>query len=312
MWTEFEEGGYSFYYPGTGDEVSLTGCVYSGSVTLPAEILHDGVKYKITSVSGFGDNTALSSVVIPNGVILIADNAFAGCTNLSSVSLPSASLGEIGSSAFKNCTKLTSISLPSSLTTIGSEAFAGTGLTTISIPNSVTEMNSTAFSGCANLASVTIGSGLTKIESGMFQNCCKIQNLVIPSNITSIESSALSGCSGLVSLTIPESVEAFGAYVFVDCTGKLTINCNIPNPPSYDMGVFHGSQFTEIVIGNQVKYIGWNAIGRDANSTLTSLTIGNNVETIGNGAFHDCTGLTTVIIPNSVKTMGSGIFRGCI
>ena len=36
-----------------------------------------------------------------------------------------------------------------------------------------------------------------------------------------------------------------------------------------------------------------------------------NVTSIGNGAFRDCTGLTDIKIPASVASIGEGAFSGC-
>ena len=44
---------------------------------------------------------------------------------------------------------------------------------------------------------------------------------------------------------------------------------------------------------------------------ITSVTIGNNVTSIGNYAFYVCTGLTSVTIPNSVTSIGNSAFSGC-
>ena len=44
---------------------------------------------------------------------------------------------------------------------------------------------------------------------------------------------------------------------------------------------------------------------------LTSVTIPNSVTSIGEGAFGDCTGLTSVTIPNSVTSIGERAFYGC-
>ncbi len=41
------------------------------------------------------------------------------------------------------------------------------------------------------------------------------------------------------------------------------------------------------------------------------MTIGNNVESIGNYAFAYCTGLTGVTIPDSVTDIGEGAFTDC-
>ena len=45
--------------------------------------------------------------------------------------------------------------------------------------------------------------------------------------------------------------------------------------------------------------------------SIKSLTIGENVKTIGSQAFSGCSGLTSVSIPNSVTSIGSSAFRGC-
>ena len=46
-------------------------------------------------------------------------------------------------------------------------------------------------------------------------------------------------------------------------------------------------------------------------SGLTSVTIPNSVTNIGNNAFYNCSGLTSVTIPDSVTSNGNGAFSGC-
>ena len=45
---------------------------------------------------------------------------------------------------------------------------------------------------------------------------------------------------------------------------------------------------------------------------ITSITIGGNVNTIGDEAFAGCSGLTSVTIPSNVTSIGKGIFKKCI
>ena len=54
----------------------------------------------------------------------IGDNAFAGCSTLASVELPS-TITKIGSGAFSNCTNLINISVPNSIESIAQNAFDG-------------------------------------------------------------------------------------------------------------------------------------------------------------------------------------------
>ena len=71
------------------------------------------------------------NTIIPKSIISIGDNAFLGCTGLTSVSIPN-SVTAIGDYAFDGCYGLTSVTIPNSVTFIGSEAFYGcSGLTEI-------------------------------------------------------------------------------------------------------------------------------------------------------------------------------------
>ncbi|MDO4320655.1 MAG: leucine-rich repeat domain-containing protein, partial [Bacteroidales bacterium] len=63
-----------------------------------------------------------TSVVIPNTVTTISNNAFQQCGNLTSISIPN-SVKTIGSAAFFGCTKLTSVSLGNSIQSIGYRTF---------------------------------------------------------------------------------------------------------------------------------------------------------------------------------------------
>ncbi len=102
------------------------------------------------------DKSVSGGIVIPSElggcpVTSITDGAFAGCTELTGVTIPE-SVKKLGQSAFSGCTGLTSISLPDSLTLIGSYAFFGCAeLSEITIPSSVTSIGESAFFICDKL-----------------------------------------------------------------------------------------------------------------------------------------------------------------
>ena len=100
-------------------------------------------------------------------VTSIGDKAFAGCTDLTSISL-SQGLTSIGEMAFYECKGLTSISLQKGLISIGKSAFGGCGLTSISIPQGVTSIDNWTFDNCTSLISITFNSATTTISDDAY------------------------------------------------------------------------------------------------------------------------------------------------
>jgi hypothetical protein len=99
----------------------------------------------------------ITHVDVNAGVKIIHSWAFSRCTALSSIVLPEG-LSEIGYKAFYGCTALSSILLPEGLASIGKWAFLGcTALSSISIPESVPigRVSPDAFSGCAMLSELS-------------------------------------------------------------------------------------------------------------------------------------------------------------
>lgn len=76
--------------------------------------IRDGVLLKYT-----GKDT---DVTVPDGVIIIGDNAFVMCENIKKVTLPDGVIS-IGFGAFCDCLKLESINIPDSVQNIGEFAF---------------------------------------------------------------------------------------------------------------------------------------------------------------------------------------------
>lgn len=87
------------------------------------------------------------NTVIPNSIEIIMDGAFAGCSDMTSITIPEG-VREIGPIAFWSCVNLASVTLPSTILTINMGAFEGcSSLTSITIPKNVQFIDGYAFYG---------------------------------------------------------------------------------------------------------------------------------------------------------------------
>ena len=200
-----------------------------------------------------------TEIVIKDGTLGIADEAFSERGSLTSVTIPN-SVTSIGSRAFYKCSGLGSITIPNSVTSIGFCVFYGcSGLISVTIPSSVTSIGISAFRDCTGLNSITIPSSVTRIESLAFSGCTGLTSVIIPNSVTSIYYGTFGGCSGLTSITIPNSVTSIGSYAFADCSGLTSVT--IPNSvTSIDDYAFRGcSSLTSVTIPNSVTRIGSDA-----------------------------------------------------
>ena len=79
-------------------------------------------------------------------------------------------------------------------------------ITSVTIPPSVTSIGSQAFAGCNALVFVTIPSSVTAIEPSAFSDCFALTRVTIPASVRYIGSQAFYRCSSLIAVAIPTSV----------------------------------------------------------------------------------------------------------
>lgn len=276
--------------------------------------LNEGLKY----IHGYAFIScySLESIDMPNTVTSIGDGAFSGCTNLRSVKLSNA-LTSLSSRMFAQCKSLTEVIIPNSVTYIGDYAFYDcTSLTSLSIPSSITTVGICAFSYIPSLKYVTIHNApkdmvffqcpsLTHItwnvKSGVDSQkpFDRIKNQIISftfgENVEYIPKELCCGMSNLQSIEIPKNIKRIGYHAFYYCD-KLTsvtwnaTDCTIEDYVFYD--VFYASKIKSFTFGENVKVIP-EALCKGM-SSLTSITIPNNVQKIGKNVFEKCTNITSV------------------
>lgn len=254
----------------------------------------------------------LQSVTIPASVTRIGNFAFSNCQILPSITLPN-SLTTLEDYAFSQCDMLQSIHLPNLLTNIGEHIFAQcTSLTSVTLPQNISRIGSCWFYDCSKLTSIEIPSGVTAIEGGAFSGCSSLTNIVIPDKVDTIGNAAFAYCKKLRSVIIPDKVKSIGYHTFLQCDSltyvslgkgieelnygafayssnirKIAINSNAVAA----MNLTHllTGYITECIVGDNITYIGGFNL-----PAITSLTIGENVSQIADGAFSGYPQLATV------------------
>ncbi len=262
----------------------------------------------------FRNCSNLTSVTIPNSVTSIEDYAFSGCSSLTSVTIPN-SVTYIGDHAFFGCSGLTSVTIPNipnSIISIGESAFYNcSGLTSIEIPNSVTYIKERTFAGCSGLTSIEIPNSVTLIGNNAFERCSNLTSVEIPNSVKSIGESIFASCSSLIDVSIGSNVTSIGGDSFNGCTNlkMVVLNSNEIASKAYssDSSIkeIFGSQVEEYVIGDSVMSIGDDAF--NGCKTVTSISIGSNIQTIGEHAFANIDKLNkftcySELVPTTART----------
>jgi hypothetical protein len=161
-------------------------------------------------------NSAVKEVVLPEGLINIADGAFNWCENLQSINLP-ASLKIIGEEAFANCSCLEEVTIPDGLRFIGAGAFhACSSLKTLSLPQNVS-IGRRAFDFCVALKEVEVPEGITTLAEGVFSHCEGLKKVTLPTTLKTISSWAFAECFSLEEINYPQELTTIGDVAFMNC-----------------------------------------------------------------------------------------------
>lgn len=173
----------------------------------------------------FMENT-LEEAIITDGILRIEKQAFAGCSDLHQVIMPS-TLKELGDSAFAGCVSLRMIALPESLEQIGAYTFSDTGLKAVQIPKNVYWLGEGAFSNCRNLSTIDIPENINIVSVRLLQNCVGIKKVNLHEKITTIGDEAFANCNNLMELYVPDAVQYIGMGAFDGVHDKFILLCGI-------------------------------------------------------------------------------------
>lgn len=281
---------------------------YSGDVVIPSTIMHDGVTYNVTSIGGGAfyetmGSIGLSSVIIPEGVKSIGEEAFYGCEGLSSITIPK-SLADVGKNAFIYCYNIQKVFI-SDL-----EAWFDIDFESAS-------------------SNPLFYQGGNDSNNHLYLNNVEILDLIIPNIITEIKKYTFCGASNITSITFHKNIKSIGEFAFANFRNLSSVNIsdlsawmNIKftdlgsNPlTSYFVNSNHklylnGEEIRNLVIPNDVTQIGDYVFAGCCG--FSSVNIPSSVNNIGRGAFMGCYGLTSITIPDDVTNIGERAFQDCI
>ena len=110
--------------------------------------------------------------------------AFAGCSNIVSVTMPWPLVSRMSSMFPDAYDKLKSITLTGETDVIPEKMFAGCmSLRAIEIPDGISKIGKSAFLGCSSLEELHIPSGKVIVEDGAFDGCSGIRSVILPIDI---------------------------------------------------------------------------------------------------------------------------------
>lgn len=207
----------AIHIPAGVDKIALgvfMGCSNLNSITIDSANRSYESPGNANAIIDKGTMTLLegsNNTVIPEGVKVIWQNAFAERIHLKSITIP-ASVTSIVRMPFSDCDSLEEIKvdadnaifdsrnncnaiiesatntliagcgktvIPEGIETIGDSAFERVKtLTHVTIPKSVTEIRGYAFERCENLSTVNLQKGIQTIGYGAFTECVGLTNLI--------------------------------------------------------------------------------------------------------------------------------------
>ncbi|MFI3285625.1 MAG: leucine-rich repeat protein [Rikenellaceae bacterium] len=189
----------------------------------------------------------IESIVLPDGVTHIGNEAFTSTSVLKSVS--AANVTYVSGEAFDAATALEVVDLPKAVY-LGFETFRGcTSLVDISLP-SATTLGTNIFYGCSKLKSVNIPLA-EKLENSSFNLCSSLETVSAP-QVKSVGSYAFGNCSALTSIDLP-SATTLGSAAFDRCS-KL-VDVNLPLVTDFDNYAFSScTALVKVVITSNEQF----------------------------------------------------------
>ena len=234
-------------------DMAFYDCENLAEINLPDSVVYIGAGILKSTDFFRNDVNWLDDIMYVDNCIIVADSIL-------TVADIKPGTRVIAESAFASCSDLEELVIPYGVTHIGQSAFDNTAISYVAIPDSVVYLGSGAFSLCENLESVSIGKGLKTIETDMFSDCIMLSEIIIPESIEMIGEYAFSCCDELVNVYYRGTEEQWDEIEIMDDNdgleyAEIIMECIPTVEPTLEMG---GGD-DEFVITAETQYVPRNA-----------------------------------------------------
>lgn len=132
------------------------------------------------------------------------------------------------------------------------------------------------------ITSIIIPGGIKSISESTFMGMPALKKVVVEEGVEKLEGGAFSDCFELTDVKLPDSLELIGGYVFGNCTKLKNIEFGNSLCEIGERAFYNCVSICDLILPDSVKKIG---IGAFSHCGFTSVTLGRNVEEIGENAF---------------------------
>ncbi len=273
----------------------------------------NGITVRGISNAVFKGNKSIRSLVLPDTVVYLDDNSFAGCrlqsfvargvtvlgnsVFLSNIDLKNIELGKlsyIGMNAFYSCDELDPSNLDFELVEeIPDGAFYDTAITYYPNPENVKSIGIRAFSRTPITTAHFPAAETVGTEA--FDYCTRLESVSLPL-VTVAEEQVFYLCYNMAKVDMP-SLTVIKDRAFYNCA-KITQIPNGKNITEIGNGAFHTcSRLEHFNVSDKLKSIGSNAFSQ---TIIKSINIPSSVEKIGYQAFGYCEELVSASIHSPI------------